>query len=490
MAARWPRGALALLIGVCLAAQVASAAWVPRSFETPNESTTLARQLVASGELVVGGARAYQLPGEPLYLAVAFRYLPAGLWPYVHVPVVTAFVVAVALIGFAAGGWTCGLAAGLVASVDPFVLIHGPVWDDTFLAAAMEFAILAAVMSSVERGAVSLPSAAGIAAASGLAAVTRLHSQVLLVLFGAALVLMPALRRVRPAGVAVLCGVAIALAAWGARNELVLGEFFVGSSHDGKTAFESNCAGTRRNLSGVGHIGGAMDACSADVTAHAAALPELEQNRAFTRAAWQFVGAHPAVALRTAAVKTAVSLTGFNPAAPWSGPRNVLMAAGSVALLLAGLIGLWSLRTAAGGVLGVFAGLTVFVTLAMLMAGPTGARYRLSLSGLLFLGAGAVLAEPRMSVLSKRALDVALSGVGLVASLPVWAIVAAFVKLEDGGPAFYGQERVGENGRVFQVLKFRSMVPDAEAVVGALQASVHDPRVTRVGRWLRATAAD
>jgi len=43
---------------------------------------------------------------------------------------------------------------------------------------------------------------------------------------------------------------------------------------------------------------------------------------------------------------------------------------------------------------------------------------------------------------------------------------------------------------VFRVLKFRSMVPDAEAVVGALQASAHDPRVTRVGRWLRATAAD
>ena len=90
----------------------------------------------------------------------------------------------------------------------------------------------------------------------------------------------------------------------------------------------------------------------------------------------------------------------------------------------------------------------------------------------------------------KRAFDVLLSGFGLVASLPVWAIIAAAIKLEDGGPIFYGQPRVGRGGRVFHVWKFRSMIPDAEAVVGALQASEHDPRVTRVGRVMRATAMD
>ena len=91
---------------------------------------------------------------------------------------------------------------------------------------------------------------------------------------------------------------------------------------------------------------------------------------------------------------------------------------------------------------------------------------------------------------SKRALDVALSGLGLLASSPVWGLIAAAVKLEDGGPIFYGQERVGEGGRVFRALKFRSMIPDAEAGVGALQATDHDPRVTRVGRVMRATAMD
>lgn len=92
--------------------------------------------------------------------------------------------------------------------------------------------------------------------------------------------------------------------------------------------------------------------------------------------------------------------------------------------------------------------------------------------------------------LPKRALDVALSGVGLALSSPVWLLLSALVKLEDGGPVFYSQERVGEGGRVFRAFKFRSMIPDAEARVGALQASEHDPRVTRIGRLMRATAMD
>jgi lipopolysaccharide/colanic/teichoic acid biosynthesis glycosyltransferase len=90
----------------------------------------------------------------------------------------------------------------------------------------------------------------------------------------------------------------------------------------------------------------------------------------------------------------------------------------------------------------------------------------------------------------KRLLDVGLSGAGLIASAPLWALIALCIRLEDGGPVFYGQERSGLNGRPFRVRKFRSMVPDAEAATGAIQATEHDPRVTRVGRVLRATAMD
>jgi lipopolysaccharide/colanic/teichoic acid biosynthesis glycosyltransferase len=90
----------------------------------------------------------------------------------------------------------------------------------------------------------------------------------------------------------------------------------------------------------------------------------------------------------------------------------------------------------------------------------------------------------------KRAFDGLLASSGIVASLPLWAVIAAAVKLEDGGPVFYTQERVGLEGRPFTALKFRSMIPDAEVGFGAVQAADDDRRVTRVGRLLRATAMD
>ena len=90
----------------------------------------------------------------------------------------------------------------------------------------------------------------------------------------------------------------------------------------------------------------------------------------------------------------------------------------------------------------------------------------------------------------KRIFDVALSGAGLIASAPVWAAAALLIKMEDGGPVFYRQERVGIRGTPFTVLKFRSMIPDAERERGPVQAVEGDSRVTRIGRLLRATAMD
>jgi lipopolysaccharide/colanic/teichoic acid biosynthesis glycosyltransferase len=90
----------------------------------------------------------------------------------------------------------------------------------------------------------------------------------------------------------------------------------------------------------------------------------------------------------------------------------------------------------------------------------------------------------------KRLLDIGLAGTGLLCSSPLWLVLAGLIRLEDGGPVFYSQERVGQSGRTFRVWKFRSMVPDAEKYVGAVQAAENDPRVTRVGRLMRATAMD
>jgi len=98
-------------------------------------------------------------------------------------------------------------------------------------------------------------------------------------------------------------------------------------------------------------------------------------------------------------------------------------------------------------------------------------------------------AAPRRSI-AKRAFDVALSSLGLLASSPVWLLVAVAVKLDDGGPVFYRQPRTGIGGRAFTSWKFRSMIRDADARFGPRQAAAGDARVTRVGRLLRATALD
>lgn len=90
----------------------------------------------------------------------------------------------------------------------------------------------------------------------------------------------------------------------------------------------------------------------------------------------------------------------------------------------------------------------------------------------------------------KRAFDMIVSGAGLLVFAPIAALIAAAIKLEDGGPVFFVQDRVGKDCSVFGAFKFRSMIIDAEKHTGAVQAVENDPRVTKVGRILRSTAFD
>jgi lipopolysaccharide/colanic/teichoic acid biosynthesis glycosyltransferase len=90
----------------------------------------------------------------------------------------------------------------------------------------------------------------------------------------------------------------------------------------------------------------------------------------------------------------------------------------------------------------------------------------------------------------KRLLDVTLSAIGLALSSPLWLMIAAAIKLEDRGPVFHRQTRIGRGGRPFVVLKFRSMRVTGTIADTLTQARESDPRITRVGRVLRAMAAD
>ena len=91
----------------------------------------------------------------------------------------------------------------------------------------------------------------------------------------------------------------------------------------------------------------------------------------------------------------------------------------------------------------------------------------------------------RWNDILKRVLDLAGGVAGLLISLPVMLVVAVLVKLDSKGPVLYRQTRVGAKGRTFEVLKFRSMRVDAELGTGAQWATRDDPRITRIGRYLR-----
>jgi sugar transferase (PEP-CTERM system associated) len=90
-----------------------------------------------------------------------------------------------------------------------------------------------------------------------------------------------------------------------------------------------------------------------------------------------------------------------------------------------------------------------------------------------------------LTLIAKRSLDLATGIAGLLVSLPVMLLVAIAIRLDSRGPILYRQIRVGLRGKCFEVLKFRSMRPDAEAANGAQWATDNDPRVTSVGRFLR-----
>ena len=91
---------------------------------------------------------------------------------------------------------------------------------------------------------------------------------------------------------------------------------------------------------------------------------------------------------------------------------------------------------------------------------------------------------------SKRLIDFALSAIGLLVSWPLLAVLAVLVRWTSHGPALFTQERVGAEGRPFTLYKFRSMFIDAESRTGPVWATQDDPRVTRLGRFLRRTRLD
>ncbi len=93
-------------------------------------------------------------------------------------------------------------------------------------------------------------------------------------------------------------------------------------------------------------------------------------------------------------------------------------------------------------------------------------------------------------VVIRRLLSVTFSLLGLMLTLPLLPLIMLAIRLDSEGPVFYTQTRMGKGGRLFKVVKFRTMRHDAEAVNGAQWAEINDPRVTRVGKFLRTSRLD
>jgi len=90
----------------------------------------------------------------------------------------------------------------------------------------------------------------------------------------------------------------------------------------------------------------------------------------------------------------------------------------------------------------------------------------------------------------KRCMDLVLTLAAMIPGSVIMLVIAAAILLEDGGPVFYRQKRLTKGGKVFDILKFRSMVKDAESLTGAVLASENDPRITKVGKFLRSCRLD
>jgi sugar transferase (PEP-CTERM system associated) len=95
-----------------------------------------------------------------------------------------------------------------------------------------------------------------------------------------------------------------------------------------------------------------------------------------------------------------------------------------------------------------------------------------------------------LSRLLKRLGDLLLAGTGLILTMPLLPVIATLIKIESHGPVFFTQERVGQNGQLFVLIKFRSMYDDAEEITGPVYADANDCRITGVGKWLRRTRLD
>jgi hypothetical protein len=395
---------LAIVAILGIATQVASATWFVHVFRTPNASTLIAQNWLRTGAYWGGSermwgnghgnhiVRAFQLPGEPLFLAAMFA-LPEYAHKYVHVPIIAMLTCALTLVAKKWAGARVALVTGLVATFHPFVVLHGVVWDDAFLATALLWTVIAIVCYRSDRGPDRPIVLVPVAFLSGAAAVTRADCQVILLLLGATFWLLPETKATRAACVAAIAGMALALVLWGARNKVAVGSFVVGTTHDGITLWESNGPYSREAV-----WKGQVEAVSysfstmAQHWARTAGMNEVQADAYFRHEAISYIVRHPVTVFQTGLLKVFFSLLGIRPNESWHNLRNGVSLLANLAVLLFVFLGFWhpprqeqlSWRRPR-----LILCLTITGAVGALLAlGPIGFRYCMPLEGLLWMFAG------------------------------------------------------------------------------------------------------
>jgi hypothetical protein len=341
-----------------------------------------------------GEPRMFHLPGEPLYTAGGLIVLPKSFWRFIHVPVTTLLIGCAAWWGIKLGGRVMGLLTGLIGMFHPFVLLHGVVWDDTFLGAALDWlgaAIVLGVLMHPGRK-MRWPTWIVLCVVTGYTAITRAASQLVFVLLAGTLLMFRTLPPARMLGIAMLLGMAVSVGAWGLRNRVVSGEFFAGSTHDGITLWESVYPSAIEALVKTGAPERMNNQRMLDDFARTRHMSELKANTYFLQRARSYILSHPWEMIRTGFIKLGDDLSGWSFDEPAGGARNITSVVSNSLMILLALPALWRgrmwrdcqkpVRMWFVAVLIAQGGTTLF----LLFVGPTSLRYWMSVQPVLWMG--------------------------------------------------------------------------------------------------------
>ena len=390
------------LLLICGVIQVFSATFIRSEFATPNASSRIARYMLSTGtyglnawhrlkgsddpSLSSGPLRMFQLPVEPLYQYVSLRTLPAPLQRYSHIPFVLMFVLGGFLVADTVLGRTRALVAALIVALHPFIIVHGPVWDDTTIGAACEWCCLALLLVATPVRGRSLARCSLLFGLAAVAALARAQSQVFLGTVGLLIMAVPRLRIRWREGLALVTGIALAVASWGLRNYYVSGTFLTGTTHDGIGLYESNYPHEHEALLRTGQTEGLNTLYMQGDFSRTAALNEADANRYFISRGVDAILHRPhGIWFRDSVFKLIASLLGFHPELRFGAAHNLFQVVPNTLLLVASFFGALCLGRSHRRVPATFiVALAVMtaLTLAILLIGPVGFRYQMSMLGI------------------------------------------------------------------------------------------------------------